>query len=145
MEFAIFWGLIMRIDDSNGKLLDSKDFNFHDDILDQLLFNRDKQEMNLFIIKEEYKNKKYIIRFCGVIGFEMTSCDFWGKSPHILDFEYIEHNSRIVIPKLYNIKNNSQINPMCKLTDDSKYIETTITFASGDKLIVACEYIALEN
>ena len=73
----------------------------------------------------------------------MTSCDFWGFSPYILDFEYIEeYNDNTIIQKLFNKKDNNHY-PFCSLNDREKYIETIITFTSGDQLIIACESIII--
>lgn len=40
--------------------------------------------------EDEQKMKSVSVDFFGVIGFEMTSCDYWGSSPYILDFESVE-------------------------------------------------------
>ncbi len=132
----------MIIDVSNGKIINSKEVYIHDNILEELCFNRTEKRLHLSVLKEEYNNKRFSIDFLNVIGFEMTSCDFWGSSPYILDFEYVEHNDNKIIPKLFEKKNNNDY-PFCLLKDQEKYIETIITFASGDQLIIACERIIL--
>ena len=131
----------MIIDASNGKIINSKEVYIHDDILEEFCFNRTERNLHLTILKEEeFNNKRYSIDYLHVIGFEMTSCDFWGSSPHILDFEYVENNT--IIPKLFERKDNNDY-PFCPLNDHEKYMETIITFASGDQLIVACENIII--
>ncbi len=67
-----------------------------------MYFNRRKKELHLILLKEE--DKKFSIIFLNVIGFEMTSCDFWGSSPRILDFEYAEPKDTSLIPKLFEKK-----------------------------------------
>ena len=125
----------------NGKIINSKEVYIHDDILEELYFYRVEKKLHLSILKE-LNNKRISIDFLNVIGFEMTSCDFWGSSPYILDFEYVEGRDNTIIPKLFYKKDNNDY-PFCPLNDREKYIETIITFTSGDKLIVACESIII--
>lgn len=133
----------MKINDSKGIIINSKDISIHDDILNQLLFDRTKCEILLLITKSNNMNNEYAIKFVNVVGFEMTSCNFWGISPHILDFEYVEYENRTLLPKLHYIKESSEIHHLCKLVTNINYIETIITFTSGDKLTIACEYIII--
>ncbi len=133
----------MIIDASNGEIINTKEVYIHDDILEDFYFNRMEKKLNLTILKDEVlSNKKFSIDFLHVIGFEMTACDFWGSSPHILDFEYVEHSHNTIIPKLFEMKHNND-NPFCPLKNQEKYIETIITFSSGDLLKVACECIII--
>ena len=133
----------MIIDASNGKIINSKEVYIHDDILEDFHFNRIEKKLHLTILKEgEVNKKRFSIDFLHVIGFKMTSCDFWGSSPHILDFECVEQNNTTIIPKLFERKQNNDY-PFCPLNNREKYIETIITFASGDQLIVACECIIM--
>ena len=44
--------------------------------------------------------------------------------------------------KLFDKRNNNDY-PFCTLKDRENYIETVITFASGDQLRVACERIII--
>lgn len=72
----------------------------------------------------------------------MTSCDFWGSSPHILDFEYVEKSDNTIIAQLLKKRDNDAY-PFCTLTNREKYIEIMITFVSGDQLKIACESIII--
>ena len=134
----------MRIDASNGKIIDSKEVYIHDDILNELCFYRQEKRLKLIIRKFEDQNDIFTIEFINVIGFEMTSCDFWGPSRRILDFEYIEKDDNTIIPKLFEIKDNNDYSS-CTLSDQEKYIESVITFISGDQLRIACEEIVIED
>ena len=134
----------MRIDASNGKIIDSKEVYIHDDILNELCFYRQEKRLKLIIVKPEDENDMFTIEFINVIGFEMTSCDFWGPSRRILDFEYIEKDDNTIIPKLFEIKDNNDYSS-CTLSDQEKYIESVITFISGDQLRIACEEIVIED
>lgn len=133
----------MTIDASNRKIINSKEVYIHDGILEEFFFNRTEKKLHLSILKEgKDNNERFSIDFLHVIGFEMTSCDFWGSSPYILDFEYIEQNDNTIIHKLFERKVSNDYT-LCPLLDREKYIETIITFTSGDQLIIACESIIL--
>lgn len=65
------------------------------------MFSSNEKKLHLSIYNESNKKRRSIV-FLNVIGFEMTSCDFWGSSPHILDFEYVEPKDHTLIPKLFD-------------------------------------------
>lgn len=138
---------MVLINELNGKMIFSKyvkDVYIHDDVLEELYFDRKNRRLQLFNSKFGEIDSKYSIDFQYVIGFEMTACDFWGRSSRILDFEYVEHEDRIIIPKLFKIKeDNDYTNSF--LNDQGKYIETVITFISGDRLTIACENIIMHD
>ncbi len=73
----------------------------------------------------------------------MTSCDFWGSSPRILDFEKTGREESTIISKLFSIKNDTGFTGSL-LESEESYIETVITFVSGDKLTVACKCIDID-
>ena len=65
----------MKIDNSNAHIISSKKAYIHDDVLETLMFERNKKEISLNMI--DYSGcKKYTIVYKNVIGFFMTSCDF---------------------------------------------------------------------
>ena len=132
----------MIINNSNGNIINSKSVCLHDDIVKNLSFERKNNILELLVKKDGFTDKTYTICFTGVLGFQMTACDFWGKSPHILDFEYVDDSNRKMLPYLHSIKNDP-INPNCKLLHDKEYIETVLAFGSGDKLEVVCETIII--
>lgn len=132
----------MIIDITCGKVINSKDVYIHDDIVEMICFSRKEKKLHLSILKQGIDEQKATIDFLQVIGFEMTACDFWGRSPHVFDFEYIPTSEQILIPKLFEKKGDNNF-PYCSLKDRDKYLETLITFTSGDQLRVACEEIVL--
>ena len=133
----------MRIDASNGKIIDSKEVYIHDDILNELCFYRQEKRLKLIIRKFKDENDIFTIEFINVIGFEMTSCDFWGPSRRINGFAYVRPDDRIIISKVFEKR---KLDPdSCKLTKPENYIESVITFISGDQLRIACEEIVLED
>ena len=133
----------MIINILNCEIINSKEVYIHDDILEEIFFNRTEKKLHLSILKAEESKKIFCIDFLNVIGFEMTSCDFWGSSPYIFDFECVENRDNVIIPKLFKRKNNTYC-PFCSLLGQEKYFETIITFTSGDQLRIACESIVLK-
>lgn len=133
----------MRIDNSNGHMIDSNEIVVHDDIFGDMVFNRVTDELRVILTKAQNRESTYEIKFANVVGVSLTACNFWGKSPHILDFEYIEPNDQKILPNLECIRKEQH--PSCKLKSDTRYIETVMTFISGDTLRVACEYIIFDQ
>ena len=128
--------MIITVDNANT--INTPSVCLHDSVFEDFHFNRDKKELYLKLLKEDFKSPFTII-FYNVVGFEMTSCDFWGASPHVLDFEYVTPQHSVIIPKAmeecrkYNLP----------LFQDKSFFETIITFTSGDTLSVACERILI--
>ena len=131
----------MIIDESCGDMINTTKVYVHDDILISLDFERVNRKMTLKFNSKSGNGKIYLIEFFNVIGFEMTSCNFWGSSEYVLDFEYIEKNSRVIIPKLQ--KKWLDIPHSMNSGMYNKHIETVFTFSSGDQLIIACEKIEI--
>ena len=76
----------MIINASNGQVINSKDVYLHDDILESMIFCRDEKILHLSLVKTWPVEYEYSIDFFRVIGFEMTSCDFWGADLRIFGF-----------------------------------------------------------
>ena len=133
----------MIITNSMGYLINSKEVYVHDDTLQQVVFNRCNRTLELFISKHNNEESStYVIKFAKTVGFEMTSCNYWGESSHILDFEYLERTHNVLLPRLYS-RNCGEFAPFCELSSDKDYIETLMTFSSGDQLRIVCEYIII--
>lgn len=130
----------MKLDITNGNLINSKDIDIHDWIFKEIGFNYKEKKMCVCLQNPQSNIKEEIIEFVNVIGFNMTSSDFWGKSPHVLDWEYVEKDEQVLINGLFEKKNFHQY-MYSSLNDDINYIESNITLSSGDLLMVACEYI----
>ena len=134
----------MKIYDSDSELIISRKIHLHDYIMTQLTFDRIKNEMMIHLISDGCTPYPKVLKFFNVVGFEMSSCDFWGSSPHIFDFEYVCHDKRSVLPSLHRLgQEYGTIDPFCKILDTLDYIETRFTFSSGDRLNIACEYIVV--
>lgn len=134
----------MKIDVSNCDIINSNGITIHDYILADFHFDRNGKLLHLELSREEGEQemKRVSVDFIGVIGFEMTSCDYWGSSPYILDFESVEKSCMNIIPKLFDRKNQNDW-PECSLSGQNDYFETVITFVSGDRLSVACKEVAM--
>lgn len=80
---------------------------------------------------------EYKIGFYNVIGFNSTSCEFWGPIDRINGMISVSKENQIIIPNLFKKSNNMNSN----LTKEEDYIELEIEFISGDYLNIACEYM----
>ncbi len=139
----------MKIDITNLDLL-STDIYIHDSIFYKMEFNYQSREKNIRVeLETPYISggKRYNIDFYNVIGFDMVSCDFWGKSPHILDWEPMKSDRKVLIKRLFEEQFSDKNYNASKLANrkESDFIETLFTFTSGDRLRIACEYIVIEN
>ena len=131
----------MKIDKTNGSIINTREVYIHDDVLNEFFFDRAEKQLHLVLLKAR-NNHRICIDFYNVIGFKMTSCDFWGGSPYIFDFEYVEEKDRTIVPELFGRKEMYN-DPVCILEAPENYIETKMTFVSGDYLVVACKSIIM--
>ena len=127
----------MIINELNGEVINTKVVYVHDDELVCMKFESANKNLQLDFYKKGDKNQKYRIVFLNVIGFEMTNCDYWGASECVLDFEYISKGERALIPKLESQWRDNFNNSISY----DNYIESMITFTSGDKWTIACKSI----
>ena len=132
----------MIINKENFILVNPTDIYFHDDILNSVFFDNRKKEIILKCQKSSNQKDEYVVCFKNVIGFQMSSCDFWGASKCIFDFECVFDEDLIIIPYLMKEWTNiPQISPM---PDFDNFIEILFTLTSGDKLRIACEYFVID-
>lgn len=133
----------MRIDKTNSDVIRSQNVYLHDDMLVEIHFQRIARELVLPL--QKYGGEIYTIRFTHVLGFEMTSCNFWGPSRRIFDFELLEGEEQKLLPRLWKMREEKKpvgtTTPEDGLGEKENYIETVITFVSGDQLQVVCEAI----
>ena len=132
----------MVINKGNLHIINTSDICFHDDILDSVFFDNIKKEILLKCQKSSNQKEEYAVCFKKVIGFQMSSCDFWGASERIFDFECVYDEDLIIIPYLMKEWTNiPQISPM---PDFANFIEILFTLTSGDTLRIACEYFDID-
>lgn len=127
----------MIINKANETIINTKEVYIHDDILLDLRFDRAEHKLSLLLSSSD-ERCTYTIDFFDVIGFEMSSCDFWGWSPHIYCFSSLKPEEYTIIPKLTK---NEHFDSAIGLSQVERYIESLIKFISGDNLIVACKRI----
>ena len=128
----------MLIDISNAEVINSKQINIHDDILNELTFDRNEKKLTLFFESLTEPRNFYHIICNNVLSFDITSCNFWGESPHVLDFEYVSEPEEILFLRLKDM-HQSHFDSLCNL--NKKCFESIITFVSGDELRIVCEEI----
>lgn len=132
----------MIIDTSNNKVINTPAVYYHDDTLTGFTFDRARKKLRLRISKWETEKRTEII-FQNVIGFAMSSCDFWGiNDERILGFCLLEPEREVLIPKIYKKMEKEEC---CPLKSREAYFETAMSFVTGDNLFVACERIILER
>lgn len=130
----------MIIDKTNASIID-KEVYIHDDILLDMSFNRIDKQLTLKFEKYASDKKTYFIKFFGVIGFSMSSADFWGASECVLDFENVPNAEKNLIPEI--LKKHIETDGLFKNISYDNFIETLFTFGSGDLLRIACETIEI--
>ena len=74
---------------------------------------------------------------------DMMSCDFWGSSLRVLDWEFVAGEKALLTSRLFEEKNihNYLDSKLDYMTD---HIETVMSLISGDLLTITCEYIDFE-
>ena len=97
-----------------------------------LAYERDFCNRNHLVPREEYE-----IRFDGVVGFYMTSCDFFASDDRVFGIAFKEKEEFRIMPELIQ-KGETFNDEELKMTAD-KYMEIEILFISGDSLIIACQ------
>ena len=96
----------MRIDAFNYTAIDS-DVYIHDFLFEDMQYNYIQNKITIRLINETSPERKEIIEFYNVIGFDMVACDFWGTSPYVLDWESIEKENQKLVKKFLAEKQNN--------------------------------------
>ena len=131
----------MIFDTTNADRIYSKETYLHDDMFHNLTFDRETCKLVVQCFSDE--KGFYEIIFHDVIGFEMSSCDYWGPSPHISCFYAVDDNKCILIPKLQR-EQKKYFTPNDTPIDNKHYIEVELELISGDCLRVACKTVQIE-
>ena len=133
----------MIINFENKNIIGTKDYYLHDDKFCDFKYNYYENRI-IFQTTTEDKSKMRTIIFENVLGFQMLSGDFWGRSPHIFDWELITMEDDD--PLLSKIMNNPDAKNVLDLRISSfdKCVESKIYFTSGDTLDIVCEFINYE-
>lgn len=128
----------------NKEIINSKKINIHDSVFKGMFFDYDEKKVHIKVVNVGSESKTYSIEFFNVIGFEMVSCDFWGKSPHVFDWSALKEENQHLIKSLFQEQQNNNYQ-YSRITDKTKFLETFFTFTSGDRLRIACEFIIFEE
>jgi len=136
----------MKFNHTNAEEINSPSVYVHDEIYDSLCFDRKEKTLKLLLISwngSKPKETNYSITFENIAGYEVSTCDFWGKSMFIYDMEYVPINERVLFPRLVkrwkDIYNETDV-----FANGVSYIEILVTFHSGDELRVVCEDLIVE-
>lgn len=139
----------MIFNKNNYEIINTKEVYIHDDVLEQLSFDRENRKLILDMHKycrikdnQWYKvDEKYKIIYNDVLGFTMTSCDFWGASERIDTIWVHTSKDYILIPELQKRLVKESFSSYDISID---YIESMISFISGDRLRVVSKEIVTE-
>ena len=126
----------MNISKATWKI-NSKKCNFHDDIIETLLYDREKKRIIIRCLDSTKQNNQYELHFHNVIGFKMSACVFWGGPEYILDCEIMPDEKAILILEFK--KEWEKVPQVISLPNYDNLVEILFTLTSGDKLRIACE------
>lgn len=113
---------------------------FHDWIWIDLRFDYDSKRVLVQFSPPEDETKIVEVVFGNVIAFNMICCDFWGKSPHIDCITVMGELRRDLIKEVFSQKERYDYSASCLKSEDC-YIEVAVSGISGDRLLIACEFI----
>lgn len=131
----------MKIDNKNKQIINTGKVSMHDDIITNFTFNRMKRILELKIKDGWNNHKEGKIEFINVIGFEMSSCNYWGQSSRVSGIYCNSIEEYKLIPRLFKTKYDNPSWKYNELLNEEDYIEVLVEFISGDTLTIACEYI----
>jgi len=132
----------MRIDINNTSILSTKGITLHDDYFLNFNYFDSSNTITVNMLSRDHNNF-YTIEFVNVIGFKMSTCSFWGSTPHVYWFGYSNLNEQTIIPELKKIykENPNFHNPF----ENKEYIEIELILSSSNTLTIACEFINLNK
>ena len=133
---------MMLFDRKNALTLKQEAFSLHDACFNSFTFDRTSRTLITEVLLP-FEDGKVKIVFNGVIGMQMTCCDFWGKSERIACFCPVRDNDRRLVADLFRIKNSTE-NECSSLKNEEEYLEMIVEFISGDSMRIACEYVDFE-
>ncbi len=137
----------MRIDATNGNLLNVHNFSLHDALLMEIQF--DISENALYVLAKAYESpfSNLEIHYHNVIGLEGITCDVWSVSLDsltIFSLDYMTPSESDLIKRIFSEYNSDNIKQSRLITPES-YIETVLTCTSGNRWRIACEYIEINE
>ena len=106
-------------------------------------FAYENKTLLLLLIGEHAEDASLEIRFNGVLGYEMTSCDFWGPSPHVFGWSLVPDNERALLPR-YLAEAEEHGLDQTSIQRNREYMEIEVQFTSGDTLTLLCRCIDIQ-
>ena len=132
----------MTIDYTNRHLINDK-INIHDSIFEGFIY-REKEKLLLIELKNYSLNTTYNLNFYNVIAVNCEMCQFWGKSPNILDWQVCDNEN--LMQAIVNKQNsNKDLYKNSLINTKKSYLETVITLTSGDTINIVCEHIDIKR
>ncbi len=107
-------------------------------------FAYESKVLLLQLLGEREEDASLEIRFYGVLGYEMTSCDFCGPSPHVFGWSLISDDDRTLLPRFLSEAEKHGFDQTC-LQRNQEYMEIKVQFTSGDTLTVLCCSIDIQQ
>ena len=135
--------IIMKIDFSNKEIIESRDVNIHDFVIADLKYAPMKNEL-FCLFRNDYLRQYCDIKYYNVLFVDIQSCDFWGVSPHVLDWELGEEYGNPLTKKVSELQKSHHYTTS-RFKDYDKLVESILTFSSGNRISVLCEYIEYEK
>lgn len=132
----------MKIDYKNKNVINDEIY-IHDSIFEG--FSYKEEEKKIVIELENYCLKKsFKLQFCNALIFNCEMCEFWGKSPNILDWE-VSKDEPLIQKMKKKQKDNNELYWTSLVDLEKSYVESRITLTSGDTIEIVCEYIEFEE
>lgn len=116
----------------------------HDKQCYAVYFAYESKTLLLLLLGEREEDASLEIRFYDVLGYEMTSCDFWGPSPHVFGWSLVPDNERTLLPRFLSKAQEHDFD-QTSLQRNQEYMEIEVQFTSGDTLTVLCGSIDIQQ
>lgn len=122
--------------------------NLHDKIIQDFHFDRLTKRLVIPILPEneyDHNDEVHEMEFLNVLGLEITACDFWCPSPHVLSVSALSKDEENLIPKyLENWCAPNDPFHTAKNFPGENCFEVLVEFTSGDTLSIVCEELIIK-
>lgn len=127
----------MKINYENANFIEK--INIHDYVIDDIKYQINQNKMSIFI-SNPLEHKSFLIQFMDILSYEIQSCDFWFPSPNILDWEVKQFPEQTLLNRIQHYqKSNNYTSARYECLE--QYIDTIITFCSGNTIELLCKNI----
>lgn len=132
----------MRIDYKNINMA-LKNICVHDAVFNGFCYDYSNNRVSFCVI-EQLRKKRIYFHLTNVIGFNMQSCDFWGKSPHIYDLEIVKDYNTSLLKRIIDLR-DSENYVTARIDDPSKFMELKFILTSGDTFEIVFEHLKVRE